>query len=173
MRGLGFRRLADFGQYKWVRAGSGKIDFGRIFVRNATFVFSPRERVLTRGYWGSQNGLARGLSYRLAADARFSGREILNASQFCLFAMLSRCGFPAYQMAFGPIPVHPYMPRCDDSDFDFAQDASIPGQFAPQDASIPGHFAPQWKLWPTAQGAARGGISRSELRRMLGRNKSF
>ena len=54
---------------------------------------------------GRPNGLAQGISNRLVAGDRFSGKKIRCGVHFCMVALLSAVGFsaryPAYHVVFG------------------------------------------------------------------------
>ena len=76
--------------------------------------------------------------------------------------MLSPRGFSAYQTVFGSNPADLCMRRDDDSDLEFAQNATISGQ-----------FPLRWELVATANEAARKEIAESRLRRLLDHNRSL
>ena len=52
-----------------------------------------------------RSGCARGIYYRLGADGRFSGKQIIADVQWCLGALILAGGCPAYQMVCGSDPV--------------------------------------------------------------------
>ena len=71
-------------------------------------------------------------------------------------------GFSAYQMAFGPNLVHLYCRKSDGSDFDCAQDASMPRL-----------FVQRRRLRVIAQEAASREMAMCELRPPLAHSRSF
>ena len=102
------------------------MEFGRIFVGRAIFVFSSRDRAPMPGCRGVKM-FWRGVRNRLDKGDRFSGRATLNEVQFCLHAMLRRGGFSAYPVVFGADPVDLCMWQDGDSDPDPVQAAPILG----------------------------------------------
>ena len=98
----------------------------------------------------------------MAADGRFSGRAKEDEVHFRLNTMLSLGSSSADQPVFGSNPKDLHMWHRDDSDIEFAQDASISGQ-----------LARQLELRRMVQGATLKATANSKLRRLLARNKSF
>ena len=79
---------------------------------------------------------------------------MLNAAESHLNPMLRQDGFSAYQMVFGSDPPDLNVWHDGDSNMDFAQDASVSGQ-----------FAHHWQFWPEAQRGILEEIAKSKLRR--------
>ena len=74
-----------------------------------------------------RHGLARGIYYTTHANGRYAGRQLISEAQFCLNAVLSTIGFPAYQMVFGSNPAGNFGWGDVDEGLLFAQNASLSG----------------------------------------------
>ena len=111
---------------------------------------------------GQRNGHARGIFNRLAADDRFSIKEILSGSQYGLNALLSSGGRSAFQMVIGSNPAALFGRGVRDEDLMFAPATFLSGQ-----------SVQQWRLRGMARGAALKGMADSMWRRLLAHNRPF
>ena len=78
------------------------------------------------------NGIARGLYNRLAADSRFSGKQILSEAQWCLNTRISEGGHSASQLVCGSNTANLFGWDKKDEDLFVAQATSPSGEFAQQ-----------------------------------------
>ena len=109
-----------------------------------------------------RNGLARGSFNRLSENDRYSGRQILAEAQWRLNTMISASGYSASRFVFGSNPADLYGWGDQEEDLLFAQDASVPGQ-----------FAQQWKLRMLAREAASQKVATRKLRRLGAFSQTF
>ena len=115
--GMGFLcPVADFG-------------FRRSDAQNAIFAPGSEEGVLARGCRIVGVVLESGVYFRSAGDDIFSGRAILNGV-FCSSTARICGGISAHRVALEYNPAALRIRKDGDIDSDFAQDASIPGQYA-------------------------------------------
>ena len=105
---------------RWMTGVRGRMNYGRMYVRNEELNCNFEELVRNPGLLGVAKmrmaldsreesgahpnpGLARGICNRLLADGRFPGKQISAEAQWRLNALISAGGNSAYRLVFGSI----------------------------------------------------------------------
>ena len=114
---------------------SGRMKFGRACVRSIALSYNFKVWGSTPWILERRDGVTRGIFYRLVADDRFSGQQILSEVQWCLITLISAVGFSVHRMVFGSEP----------ADL-FGWDGREEDLLLTQATSLSGQFAQQWKL---------------------------
>ena len=87
-----------------MRVAKGSMELGWPCLRSAELSSNFGARKRTPGFSGVGMASERGIDNRLAADGRFSVKQILSGVRWRFDSLISGGGYPANQLVLGPNP---------------------------------------------------------------------